>query len=144
MLANSRAVPVVRNQCQSETSLDAGVAQCRWLDKVLRKRLEADSGVRLPWFRARALASEAEWVATDVALYYVWPDVEQLVRVEWSEIETLSLSRASRIAPVRGGKVRHIRARTRNGASFEIQTGSLSAESVRQIASERGHWTGLA
>ena len=145
MLSNSVTVPVIQSYYPAETSLDAGVAKSPTLDKFLRDELEAKTGARLSGSQTRRLGSDAEWVATDAALYYAWPPVIEdnrgwFVRAEWSDILDLSLGRAVRPLWgfwVSGAWVRNIRVETRNGSSFRFQTGDLTAQSLYAIAQEQ-------
>ena len=145
MLSNSVPVPVIQSYYPAETSLDAGVAKSPTLDKFLRDQLKAKTGARLSGSQTRRLGSDAEWVATDAALYYAWPQVIEdnpgwFVRAEWSDILDLSLGRAGRPLWgfwVSGAWVRNIRVETRNGSSFRFQTGVLTAQSLYAIAQER-------
>lgn len=145
VLSNSVVVPVLRSYYPAETSLDAGVAKSPTLDKFLRDQLKAKTGARLSGSQTRRLGSDAEWVATDAALYYAWPPVIEdnpgwFVRAEWSDILDLSLGRAGRPLWgfwVIGARVRNIRVETRNGSSFRFQTGVLTAQSLYAIAQER-------
>ena len=138
MLNNSRALQVVLANHGLETPLDAAPAKSPGIDRKLKKRLVAEGGRdALRTMRRIRPADEAEWVASNIAFYYVWPDVGRYWRAAWSEIEALSLSRASRIAPVAGGKVRNIKIKTRFGESVQVQTGANSAMSVYELSRSR-------
>ena len=55
-------------------------------------------GKQYPDATAMALDSDAEWIATDRAFYYVWPGSGDLARVAWNDVQS-SRSDESKIAP---------------------------------------------
>lgn len=138
MLLNSRALHVVANRFPRERPLDAGPARCSTVDTALEKELEASAGLTGET-RLRAVqdASDAEWVATMDALYYVWPETGLIWRAAWSEVSDLSLSRAKRVARVKGGKVRIVSLRSPSGILVEFETGSMAAKSLYKVGKEQ-------
>jgi hypothetical protein len=135
MLVNSLAISVVANQYPTERLLDAGPAQCPQLEVELEKQLESferhgeDLAIRVA--RNTLLA---EWVASDSALYYVWPEAGRFSRLDWSEVKASSVSRATRVVRIRGGKVRTVTFSTRSSHTIQIQTGSMAAKALHKIA----------
>ena len=77
--------------------LDAGPAQCPQLDTELTEQLEPleKHGEDLA-MRVAQNTLLAEWVASDSALYYVWPEAGRFIRLHWSEVRASSVSRATR------------------------------------------------
>lgn len=135
MLINSRALQVVTDQCPTERPLDAGPARCSYLAEELGRLMGSRQGADEDLATTLALNElEAEWVATDSALLYVWPDAGLLCRLSWSDVESVSLGRPSRVAPVRGGKIRTVTLRTGSGQAIEVETGAMAAKALRKIA----------
>ncbi len=138
MLSNSRAVRVVANEHPRETPLDAGPAQCPQLEAELEERFAARYGSSEDLANEVALnAFEAEWLATESAVYYVWPSAGLLFRLAWPDVTKVSVSGASRVAPVRGGKVRTVTFVTRSGRAIQVVTGSMAAKALHKIAKRR-------
>jgi hypothetical protein len=79
---------------------------------------------------AQGFDSDAEWVATDKAFYYVWPASGDTSRLAWQDVRAVSVGRKTKIAP--GIKTCVVSLQTSEG-SFQVATGPRAAKSLRNI-----------
>lgn len=117
----------------NETLLDAGAAKCKALDQRHMAEVERSlGGTRAVRVFAKSAGAgvtqfmEADWVATDQALYYVSFYAGVADRWEWNEITRLS--RKSHRGPTQRLWV------TARGEDFKWSIGRLAAESLLRIA----------
>lgn len=78
----------------TEPPVAGGASKCKVLDKVILDAYLAHERRRPP---GGLKALEADWVATDVGVYYVTPRLESLDGWKWGEIERISITK-SRLA----------------------------------------------
>ena len=129
MLTNSYALPCVTEFLSKglgdpagERPLDAAPAMC--------PEIAEQFGKQYPDATARALDSDAEWIATDRAFYYVWPGSGDLARVAWNDVQSVSVGRKTKIAP--GVKTCVVSLQTKQGL-LQVHTGPRAAKGLNKI-----------
>lgn len=132
---NPRTRQFLAKSIPNETLLDGGAAKCKALDQRHMAELEQRlGGTRAVRGFAKSIGAgvtrfmEADWAATDHALYYVSFYAGLADRWEWNEIT--QLNRTSRF-----GLTQRLLL-TSGGEDFEWSTGRQAAESLLRIARE--------
>ena len=114
---------LVQTDHPGETVLGRGVAKCTALDKEILERhvssLGRSGGMRL---------LEADWVATDAALYYVTPRTGSVLRWPWDQIVSVAKGR-------RGLLTAGVDIRFTNGSVMTWKLAGTSAAELSAIAS---------
>ncbi len=129
MLTNSYALPFVMEYLSrgfgdpaGEQPLDAAPAMC--------PELAMRFGKQYPDATAQALDSDAEWIATDRAFYYVWPGSGDVARVAWDDVQSVSVGRKTKIAP--GVKTCVVSIQT-GEELLQVHTGPRAAKGLNKI-----------
>lgn len=130
---NPRTAALMRENAPSERVLDGAPAKCKVLDRRLLYALERDLG-GTQGVRAYARSTgggvnflEADWVATDQAVYYLSYYVGSVYRWPWEEIAAMSLSRKGRLVPTQIVQL------AVHGEVFEMSTARSSAAALIDI-----------
>lgn len=135
MTAQRKSLRLIAEHGESGKVLDGGPAKCKAIDRQtfeqLEMRLGGVAGVRR---YAKSTGSgigtfmEADWVATDHALYYVNFNAGSTVRWGWEDIKDLSVTGSGMLGATK-------RVTVDNGMSpVEMSMGKVAAKSLLSIA----------
>lgn len=110
--------------------IDGGAAKCKVLDHQadahFSQHYTADER-RSVRREHRLQVLEADWVATDAALYYVTPAVKAVWRRSWSEVRSITMVKQRR-------RFATLRVEDRHGGSFDWSLGRAAAANLLAIA----------
>jgi len=116
-------IAFVNARFPQETIVEGGPAKCIAISSELLDKYTARKG------RGPMPQMSAEWAATDTALYYVIPSLEEWWRIPWDDISRVKFRRRSWLVPTRKLTVESLR-----GDKWKWSMGNLASVELARIA----------